>query len=131
MGPPRSNCITEGQHLRFNRNVGNECQDFARVSVGRADGDRFSKIVFHNIACRDVATIGRELADKFATHASASAGDDSDSSGESFFKTFSHGFPRCVVEKTIIHQLRLWMGRWGKKHFEQVFPAYGFFRPRC
>ena len=97
MGPPRSNCITEGQHLRFNRNVGNECQDFARVSVGRADGHRFSKVVFHNIACRDVATIGRELADKFATHASASAGDDSDSSGESFFKTFSHGFPQCVT----------------------------------
>ena len=97
MGSPSSNCITEGQHLRFNRNVGNECQDFARVSVGRADGDRFSKVVFHNIACRDVATIGRELADKFATHASASAGDDSDSSGESFFKTFSHGFPQCVT----------------------------------
>ena len=97
MGSPSSNCITEGQHLRFNRNVGNECQDFARVAVGRAYGNRFSKIVFHDIARRDVATIGGELTNKFATHSGAAARYDSYSSSKSFFKTFSHGFPQCVA----------------------------------
>ena len=97
MGPPCSNCIAEGQHLRFNRNVGNECQDFARVAIGSADGNRFGKRVFHNIARCDIATFGCELANKFAPHAGASAGDDSDSASKSFFKTFNHGFPQCVT----------------------------------
>jgi hypothetical protein len=69
----------------------------AGVAISGADSNSLGQVVFHDIACRNVATIGGELADEFATHPSATASDYRDSTRESFFKTFIHGFPQCVT----------------------------------
>jgi hypothetical protein len=68
-------------------------EDLPGVAVSCAEINSGCEILWDDITRCDIAPLSSELTNKLASHASTTAGDDSDKPAVSIFKTLSHGAP--------------------------------------
>ena len=87
---PLGDSISKRENLFFARDVGDYFEDLAGVAIFGAHCRRLAKVLTNDVAHRNVAAVGSELANELATHARACAGNDRDATCKTVLEPFAH-----------------------------------------
>ena len=90
MRAPLGDSIAKRENLFFARDIGDHFEYLAGVAIFGTHCGRLAKVLTDDIAHRNVAPVGGELANKLATHARACARHNRNATCKTVLEPFAH-----------------------------------------